>query len=86
MNASVASLILRKSWRYCKNSDKTFPLHHEFKTSDEGGFLLSSVCRRLFHCLYMQLVTPKVVAMAVKMEMAICKMVFQVSFFIIVVF
>ena len=34
----------------------------------------------------MQLVTPKVVAIAVKMEMAICKMVFQVSFFIIVVF
>ena len=34
----------------------------------------------------MQLVTPKVVAMAVKMEMAICKMVFQVSFFIIVFF
>lgn len=33
----------------------------------------------------MQLVTPKVVAIAVKMEMAICKMVFQVSFFIIVV-
>lgn len=47
---------------------------------------MSSVCRRLFLCLYMQLVTPKVVAMAVKMEMAICKMVFQVSFFIIVVF
>ena len=34
----------------------------------------------------MQLVTPKVVAIAVKIEMAICKMVFQVSFFIIVVF
>ena len=56
------------------------------KTSDEGGFLLSSACRRLFLCLYMQLDTPKVVAIAVKMEMAICKMVFQVSFFIIVVF
>lgn len=42
--------------------------------------------QKVVSCLYMQLVTPKVVAMAVKMEMAICKMVFQVSFFIIVVF
>ena len=52
----------------------------------KGDFCCHLCAEGCFFCLYMQLVTPKVVAMAVKMEMAICKMVFQVSFFIIVVF
>lgn len=51
---------------------------------DQQSFILHGSCMQLVSLIYMQLVTPSEVAMAVKIEIKICISVFQDSLFIVI--
>ena len=50
----------------------------------QQSFILNGSCIQLVSLIYMQLVTPSEVAMAVKIEIKICISVFQDSRFIVI--
>lgn len=55
-----------------------------FLEMDQQSFILHGSCMQLVSLIYMQLVTPSEVAMAVKIEIKICISVFQDSLFIVI--
>ena len=77
--------ILTNDHEGSKHNKAPFVKSHKgsFLEMDQQSFILNGSCMQLVSLIYMQLVTPRVVPMAVRIEIKIWITVFQVSFFII---
>ena len=78
--------ILTNAHEGSKHNKAPFVKSHKgsFLEMDQQSFILNGSCMQLVSLIYMQLVTPSEVAMAVKIEIKIWINVFQDSLFIVI--